>query len=175
MEEWKDIKGYEGLYQVSNYGRVRSLAKSWKAGLPCLRTKPETIMAQCLNAKGYPHLALSKDNKSKTHRVHHLVWDTFGNEPRNGMIRQVDHIDNNKTNNNINNLRLVSNRENSTKRSLSLKKTSRFVGVRVNSRKKNSWLAQISINGRATYLGTFENETLAGLAYQKALISLGGL
>lgn len=162
MEEWKDIKGYEGLYQVSNIGRVKSFHKG-----------REKILKICFDSKKYPIVFLSNNDKKQTLKIHQLVWDAFGDSPREGMIKQIDHIDNNKSNNNINNLRLVSNRENSAKRSLTLKKTSRFTGVRENPRKDNSWYAQIRINHKATYLGTFESEVLAALAYQKALISLG--
>jgi len=175
MEEvWRDIKGYEGLYQVSNLGRIKSLAKSWKAGLPCLRTKPETIMAQSTDGKGYIQMFLSKNGKTKSIKAHLLVWDAFGEENRSGMEKQIDHIDNDKQNNSIDNLRIVSNRVNSTKRSSLADKTSRFVGVRYRDDMKK-WTAQIYYDKKRRYLGSFDCESLAGLAYQKTLISIGEL
>lgn len=92
MEEvWKDIEGYEGLYQVSNFGRVRTLK----------------IMKPAKLKKGYLYLTLSRDNKKKCTSVHRLVAKAFIHNPRN--YPQVNHIDGNKENNNINNLEWCDN------------------------------------------------------------------
>ena len=91
-EQFKSIKGYEGLYEVSNYGNVRSktgrLRKLYKSKLK------------------YYVLPLSKNSKVRAHYVHHLVWDNFGVEKRNGFIKTVDHIDGDPLNNYIDNLQL---------------------------------------------------------------------
>ena len=99
MEEiWKDVIGYEGLYQVSNLGRIKSLAK---------RGKPERIMKQTLNHKGYPNLSLCKNGKSSRRTTHREVAKAFIPNPDN--LPQVNHIDGNKQNNNLENLEWCDN------------------------------------------------------------------
>ena len=112
MEEiWKDIEGYEGLYQVSNLGRVRSLDQE--------RTKPHprntsmvmhyTQKGKVLKPKsdgvGYWQVCLWKDKKSKTIRVHRLVAEAFIPNPDN--LPEVNHIDEDKTNPIVTNLEWV--------------------------------------------------------------------
>lgn len=102
--EWKPIKGYEGLYEVSNDGRVRRLrfingSHNFEKIKECKQT---------LNTWGYMTVNLSKDGKSNTKRVHKLVANAFLGESN----LQVDHIDGNKQNNNLNNLEYVTPKEN---------------------------------------------------------------
>lgn len=105
MEEiWKDIKGYEGLYQVSNLGRVKSLGNGNSN-----RSKLK-IMKTTLSHKGYPMITLRKDDKSKTFSVHRLVAIHFIPNPDN--LPQVNHIDEVKTNNRIDNLEWCTNEYN---------------------------------------------------------------
>lgn len=92
MEEWKDIEGYEGMYQVSNLGRVRSF-KKYREG---------RILKSFPDPNGYLKVSLSKNNKLKNHRVHRLVAIHFIPNPQNKS--QVNHIDGNKQNDNVNNL-----------------------------------------------------------------------
>lgn len=91
IEVWKDIQGYEGLYQISNLGRVKSL----KFG-------KERIMKQTINTWGYPSLTLYDKNKCKTHTIHKLVAQAFIPNPQN--LFQINHKDENKQNNNVSNL-----------------------------------------------------------------------
>lgn len=89
MEEiWKDNEGYEGMYQVSNMGRVRSLRRN-------------IILRQGIS-RGYYILILSKNGKRLTNKVHRLVANAFISNPNNYPI--VNHKDENKTNNCVNNL-----------------------------------------------------------------------
>ena len=76
MEIWKDIKGYENLYKISNLGRVKSVPK--KNGR--FHQKKEIIMKQFDNRHGYLCLSLSKNNKWKTYTVHRLVANAFLNK-----------------------------------------------------------------------------------------------
>ena len=155
-EQWKDIKGSEGLYQISNLGRVKSL---WFG--------KERIMKQHKNKKGYLRISLIFNKKQYNKRVSCLVWDAFGDKKRDV---HVDHIDENKENNRIGNLQLLTCRENNTKRCLNTKSSSKYVGVHLQDNKY--WVAQISINNKTEYIGLFKNEHDAHLAYQNKLSTL---
>ena len=97
QEIWKDIEGYGGKYQVSNLGNVRSFAVDKKAG---------KLLGQRLNHKGYPVVYLH-DGKPKTCVVHRLVAKAFIPNPNN--LPQVNHKDEDKTNNRVNNLEWCTN------------------------------------------------------------------
>lgn len=100
-EEWRDIEGYDGYYQVSNLGRVRSVDRY----LPFKGTiglRKGNILKQIFSNKGYKTLKLSKDGKNKRYSVHRLVAETFIPNPNN--LKEVNHIDEDKTNNNVENL-----------------------------------------------------------------------
>ena len=98
MEEWKDIDGYVGLYQISNKGRVKSLHRLDRLGRPV----QEKILKHGYNKDGYWQVMLSKNGKYKTFRVHRLVAKAFISNPDN--LPEVNHIDENKENNNVENL-----------------------------------------------------------------------
>jgi uncharacterized protein YerC len=101
-EEWKAVADYEGLYEVSNMGRVKSCLRYTRARHG-LRRVPEKIMKITTHPQtGYERVQLSKDRKLKTIMVHALVMGVFGPEkPTNGKII---HKDGNKINNCIDNL-----------------------------------------------------------------------
>lgn len=94
-EIWKDIDGFDGRYQVSTWGRVRSL---------------KGVLKPYKNDKGYLKVGLMKNGKNHKKRVNRLVAMAFIPNPENKP--QVDHIDGNKENNSITNLRWVDNNEN---------------------------------------------------------------
>lgn len=96
-EIWKDIFGYEGYYQVSNTGKVKNV-------------NTNHIKHSTLANTGYLVITLYKDNKGKTLTIHRLVAQAFIPNPDNKP--QVNHIDGNKTNNNITNLEWVTAKEN---------------------------------------------------------------
>ena len=105
--EWKPIKGYEGLYEVSNDGRVRRLrftngSHDFEKVRECKQT---------LNTWGYMTVNLSKNGKVNTKRVHRLVANAFLGESK----LQIDHIDRNKQNNRLDNLEYVTPKENTNR------------------------------------------------------------
>lgn len=103
MEEiWKDIEGYEGLYQVSNLGRVRSLARTRWNGKGMQKVE-ERVLKSHTTKNGYMYLTLSIEGKHKTCSVHRLVLTAF-NPVENMENLQVNHIDENKENNRLCNL-----------------------------------------------------------------------
>ena len=164
-EIFKTVKGYEGLYEVSDLGRVKSLARKSLIG----RNLQEKIMKIPLNPRGYPSISLSKDGKVKLRTIHQLVAEAFlGHEP-NGMKLIVNHIDFDKTNNNANNLEIVTQRKNTNKKHL--KSSSEYTGVHLH-KASNKWGARIHINGKYKHLGLFKCELKAAEAYNLALKQL---
>lgn len=112
-EIWRDVVGYEGLYKVSNMGRVKSLAKRVQRGFCNIVTEERLMTIQRGKTKGnswYLQVTLSKDGVQKTHKVHRIVALAF--LKRKDGCNQVDHIDGNKENNRVENLRRVSQKEN---------------------------------------------------------------
>lgn len=99
MEVWKDIPGYEGLYQVSNLGGVKSIKRPDAAGSRLLREK---ILKPTIGTRGYLNVGLRKDNMQKKIEVHRLVAMAFIPNPQN--LPQVNHKDEDKVNNCVDNL-----------------------------------------------------------------------
>tara|TARA_R110000737_G_C14520885_1_gene475408 strand:+ start:380 stop:1102 length:723 start_codon:yes stop_codon:yes gene_type:complete len=108
IEEWRDIEGYEGLYQVSNLGRVKSCNKKVKhrGGF---KTYPEKIMSQGDDRDGYKILSLCKEGKKHTKKVNRLVGFAFIHNPKPDKYDKVHHEDHIKYNNHHSNLRWVDN------------------------------------------------------------------
>jgi hypothetical protein len=154
MEEiWKDIPEYEGLYQVSNLGRVKSLMFN-----------KEKILKQA-NTNGYLQVRLCK-NKIKKFLVHQLVSMAFLNHKPCGFNLVIDHINDNPSDNRVENLQIVTNRYNTCK--TQGKYSSQYKGVWW-SKDKQKWRAGILINKKPKFLGYFTDEKEAHLAYQNAL------
>lgn len=157
MEIWKVVEGFED-YEISNLGRVKSL----KFGR-------ELILKTTKNKRGYIVVKLSNKDKSKIFRVHQLVAIAFlGHKPC-GMKLVVDHINDITYDNRVENLQIVSQRENVFK--TQGKYTSQYKGVHF-YHYNNKWLANIRVNQRLFYLGFFETEIEASNAYQNAVESL---
>jgi len=109
-EIWKDIQGYEGLYQVSNLGRVKSLGRFVDNLVRGHYWQEERILKPNKTKHGYLMVALRKNNKPNYFKVHRLVAITFIPNPENKP--QIDHINAIKTDNTVNNLRWVTAKEN---------------------------------------------------------------
>ena len=102
MENWKDIKGYEGFYQVSNLGRVRSLERDVYFPNGTIHRIKEKILVPVLDNKGYQFVGLHKNGKRKDMKVHRLVAMAFIPNPENKPM--VNHKDENPLNNCVDNL-----------------------------------------------------------------------
>lgn len=111
VEEWRDITGYEGLYQVSNLGRVRSLDRKVRT-YQGWRTVKGRVLKTPINSRGYPKVHLRNEPVgSQVFVVHQLVAKAFIPNPDGKPF--IDHIDGNKANNAVGNLRWVTPKENS--------------------------------------------------------------
>lgn len=102
MEIWKDIKGYEGLYQVSNMGRVKTLNYN--------HTGMERVLKESPARGGYKKVILCRENKCKTYQTHRLVAEAFIPNPEGKPC--TDHINTIRTDNRVENLRWVTRKEN---------------------------------------------------------------
>ena len=165
-EVWKDVKNFEGIYQVSNIGRIKSLERyvnHWRGGKKRVNEK---IMLLSLDGHGYFRADLSFNGISKTRKVHQLVAESFLNHTPCGFKLVVNHIDFNKQNNNVDNLEIVTNRENSNMKHI--KSKSKYVGVTFHT-PSMKWCATIWINGKNKHLGYYYSELKASKAYQTAL------
>lgn len=160
LEIYKDIPDYEGYYQVSNLGNVKSLKRIIPHSRKGVETIKERILKQTRVNGRYCHVVLQKNNSINTILVHRLVALTFIGESN----LQVDHINNNKWDNRLVNLQYLSSKDNVIKARKLTKKSSIFPGVS-RSPNSNKWKAQATINGKNVYLGLFKCETSAYLEY----------
>lgn len=110
METWKNIKGYEGLYQVSNMGRVKSLERKVRHGRGIELTIKERILKPGMDRGGYLRVGLCAGGKQKTLKVHRLVCQAFHENPDNKP--HVNHLNEDKTDNRACNLEWSTAKEN---------------------------------------------------------------
>lgn len=170
---WKDVPDYEGLYQVSNWGRVRSCKRQWVCGKGTLRQHNGKILkcgTTVNKRKEYYNVTFYKNGKKKTHEVHRLVAYAFLNHKPSKFNIVVDHINDNGLDNRVENLQLITQRENAFK--TQDKYASKYKGVSVvfvKNKKYKYYRARIIIKNKSVYLGTFKNEYDAHLSYQNAL------
>lgn len=169
-EIWKDVPEFEGYYQVSNLGNVKSLSRTILG-----RGKHNTLLKEKLlkfytSTNGYYQVILQKEGFKKIYKVHSLVAICFLNHTPNGTHDVViDHINEVKTDNRLENLRLIGHRENVAR---SMKNnTSTYVGVSW-SKNAKKWISQITIEGKTKYLGLFDNEEDANKKYLETLKDL---
>ena len=112
-EVWKDIKGYEGYYQISSYGRVKSLERDiFKKNGEFKRRKKENIKIPKTSTDGYYDITLSVNGNDKTYHIHRLVAEAFIEKPDRDEKLEVNHKDCNRKNNYFENLEWVTHDEN---------------------------------------------------------------
>jgi hypothetical protein len=110
LEFWKDVVGYEGIYQVSNFGNVKSLDRYITRSDGCVYFRRGKLRPKLKNTDGYYHLKLCRNGGYVTKRIHRLVAEAFIPNPRN--LPEINHIDTDRTNNMVNNLEWCTRYEN---------------------------------------------------------------
>lgn len=144
VEKWVAIKGLEGMYEVSDFGRLRSIDRYVKSKNANVFQKGKILVPQVDN-KGYLRFSLSKDNKRIRFKAHRLVASHFIDNSENKA--QVNHKDGNKKNNSVSNLEWVTNRENQLHSFRELGRVNHMKGVKgINFNVKNS-VVQCSLDG----------------------------
>ena len=151
--EWRPVVGYEGLYEVSNHGNIKSL----HGRRTSIKSKHGNILAETLNKAGYLTVGLCKKGKSTTTRVHCIVSDAFMGEKKEGVY--IDHIDGCKTNNKLWNLEFVTPEDNSHRwrKLVSEKFYGKHIGISYH-KIKEMWTASKRILGKNVYLGAYSTE-----------------
>lgn len=168
-EIWKDVPGFNGMYHVSDLGRVKSLKRTVKHGRNKEISLRETILAQINLNTGYLGVNLYKNGKRFRFFVHQLMAMAFLGHKINGHTMVVDHIDEDRNNNVLSNIRIIPHRENFSRGYRN--KTSKYVGVHKH-KASGKWISKIGHNKKYYHLGSFESELDAHLAYQKKKIEL---
>ena len=159
----KNIKDFENLYQISDAGVIKALERKVKMPNGGFKIIKEHYPKLSKTPKGYLKVMLTNINGvRKGFFVHRLVIGTYFKESK----LQVNHIDRNKENNHICNLEYVTNRQNQIHRIDKNNTSSKYVGV---TKKRNKWQSQKMINGKITYLGTFDTELEAHQKYINSL------
>jgi hypothetical protein len=170
MENWIDIKGFEGLYQVSNLGNIRSLDREITVGYNNhKRTYKGRMLKKVVNGVGYEVVILNTQQRREYMYVHQIVVDNFININRTGLV--IDHINNIKTDNRLKNLQITTYRINTSKDKNKSKTTSEYTGVHYN-KKINRWRASAVINGKSRHIGYYDDEISAHEAYKNKINSL---
>ena len=154
-EIWKNLDGFDIMYQVSNFGRIKN---------------EKRIIPQYLDKDGYCLIHLSFENKTKLFRVHRLIAKCFIDNEYNK--KQVNHKNSNPSDNQIKNLEWVSASENNCHKFIGKKTSSIYRGVTLmkDVKNDNKWLSQIQINHKKIHLGMFKTEEeayLKRLEYEK--------
>lgn len=153
-EIWKDVIGYEERYSISNLGKLKAKSYLKKGNNSFFYTK-EKILNPSLNKHGYLMFKLMFNKESKTYKIHQLVAMMFLNHLPCKHELYVDHIDRNKLNNNVNNLRIITPKESISNRNI--KKTSKFNSISYD-KQRNKWVLRKNINGIYKFIGRYNTE-----------------
>jgi hypothetical protein len=171
MEEWKDVIGFEGLYQVSNTGEVKSLGRisSNKGSYSgCIKVK-EIYLKQSITRLGYHVLTLFKDGRRHFKIVHRIVAEAFIENPK-GYL-EVNHKDLDKSNNTVLNLEWCDRIYNMNHMFENKIKSSKYKGVSY-SKERDKWCAYINILGKKVAIGRYNTEEEAKQNREEFIIKL---
>lgn len=151
-EIWRRIRGYEGIYKISNKARIMSLKRKGVCS--------NRILKYGKDSNGYYCVSLSSKTSAKYHLVHRLLYSHFIGDLVNGLV--IDHIDNNRSNNNLDNLQQVTARVNTTKDRRG--DTSKYLGVSW-CRVKEKWRTTMRFDDKNHHIGYNDNELNAYISY----------
>jgi hypothetical protein len=164
FEKWKDVIDYEGYYQISNFGRLRSVDRFVINKMGVKRKLKGSLKNTYQINGGYLMVSLGKKGINKAYLVHKLVANAFLLNPFN--YKQINHKNGNKKDNILNNLEWCTARENTHHARQKMKSSSNYIGVSFSPNDKtNPWVSRITINGKIKYIGRYSNEKLAYEAY----------
>ena len=149
MEEWKDILGQEGYYQVSNFGRVRSLDRIVIDSLKREKHLKGRILKPDLDGCYYYMHKI----RGKNRRVHDLVASAFLGKKPSGKV--VDHIDRNKLNNRAENIRYCTQFDNMKNVEYRYRGSSKLKGVHWN-KSRGKWIGQVTVKGKTYCVGGYD-------------------
>lgn len=157
-EDWRPVVGWEGLYDVSSYGRVRSARTLGP-------TRYGKILKLFHNQDGYPSVHLCQHSKYVTRRVGRLVGEAFLPNFRTDL--EIDHIDGNRANDCLTNLRMVTSGQNTINRGKQKNNTTGAIGVHFHKR-LGRYTVAIGIDKVQIHLGCFDDLIDAKAAYDAA-------
>ena len=113
MEHWLPVSGYEGYYEISDDGRVRSVPRDVVKSNGVIQHRKGVVLAAKQSSDGYLSVTLCKEGSSKTYKIHRLVFEAFARPLE--FDEEVDHIDFNRKNNKLENLQALTHRANVSK------------------------------------------------------------
>lgn len=167
VEEWRAVVGYEGYYEVSDLGRVRSVTRVSRNGNGSC-TKRGTLMRQSVNSAGYSVVQLSRDGVRVSKTVSSLIGAAFL-----GAAEEVDHRNRQRSDNRLENLRPATARQNAANTGPRRRNKSGFKGVSP-FKTRNCWRAVIFVDGKQRHLGYFDDPVVAARCYDAAAKELHG-
>jgi len=165
-EIWKDIPNYEGYYQISDLGNIKSLDYNVITKNGVVKKHKGKVLSPGKNKNGYLYVILNNNTSQKTKTIHQLVAEAFLNHIPSKFNKVVNHKNFIKQDNRLENLEIVSHRENCNQKHI--KSSSEYTGVCWDKSNKK-WVCSIYFNRKAIKLGLFKSEIEAAECYQTAL------
>ena len=163
LEEWRDVPDYEGIYKISNLGRMKSIFRVVPHNYSGVLTIPERIRTLTIGDNGYIFTSLSKNGIRDVENIHILVAIAFLNHKVVNRKIVVDHKDNIKTHNMLSNLQIITSRNNTSKDKNGI---TELTGVYECG---NKFRARLIVDKKKVHLGRFDTKEEASLYYQNAV------
>ena len=163
---YEDVKGYEGLYYVTETGEVYAYTKLMVSSANNAWLYFEHKIRQAKKRNGYMMVTLYKRGKAKMHYVHRVVAEAFLGNAKN--LPMVNHKDLNRTNNNVENLEYCTARYNNAYSVLAKTHSSKYLGVTWD-KSRRKWTAQYQVGKKKIFLGRFDTQEEAHEKYKKVM------